>query len=388
MHNIGASVIVAEPQFAETAQQVARAVDCRVAVLPELPVSTATLPTRGGPVAFYLHTSGTTGNPRPVPFTESVLSARTKVLSALTGIGPDHRYASGSPMHHIGGLGNLLVALSMGAALLPTTSFSREWWCAIGELRATHCMLVPSMIEMLLSADLMREVPLQTLIYGASPITPDTLRRVMQTLPDVGLVNLFGQTEGSPIASLDREDHRRAAAGAWELLHTVGRPVAGLQLRIDDPDAGGVGEIVAAAAHLSVRGWLHTGDLGWVDDAGYLHLAGRRHDMVIRGGENVYPLEVENVIASHPDVAAVGVVGVSDQRLGETLAAFVVPADLSSSLDFQQLEASSGPDLAGFKVPAYWYVVEGLPTNSAGKVLRTVLRQWHDDRREDPATLR
>jgi acyl-CoA synthetase (AMP-forming)/AMP-acid ligase II len=144
-----------------------------------------------------------------------------------------------------------------------------------------------------------------------------------------------------------------------------------------------VGEVLAAADHLcspAADGWLHTGDLGAVDDDGYLRLCGRKHDMVIRGGENVYPVEVENVLAVHPAVAAVGVVGVPDERLGETLAAFIVPTDAARPPSAEELRTFSREALAGFKVPQFWYVVGELPNNSAGKVVRAALRASHTER--------
>jgi acyl-CoA synthetase (AMP-forming)/AMP-acid ligase II len=200
---------------------------------------------------------------------------------------------------------------------------------------------------------------------------------VLQVLPGVRLINLFGQTEGSPITCLTPEDHRRAAAGAPELLETVGRAVPGLTLTIDAPDATGVGEVVAEAAHLSVPGPLRTGDLGRLDAEGYLRLVGRRHDMVVRGGENVYPLEVEHRLVEHPGVADAGVVGVPDPRLGETLAAFVVAADPLRPPTADTLRRFTRDRLAGFKVPAYWYQIDALPMNSAGKLARPALRERH-----------
>jgi acyl-CoA synthetase (AMP-forming)/AMP-acid ligase II len=286
-------------------------------------------------------------------------------------------------LHHIGGLGNIMVALTVGAAVIPTNKFSFDWWGALSHLNATHCLLVPTMIEMLLDRGLLDTVRLKTLVYGASPITVATLRRVLDVLPDVAMVNLYGQTEGSPITSLGPDEHRWATKEDPNLLATVGRPVPGLQLKIDDPDGAGVGEVLAAAEHLSNQaadGWLHTGDLGVVDGDGYLRLCGRRHDMVVRGGENIYPLEVENVLTAHPEIAAAGVVGVPDARLGETLAAFVVPTDWAHPPRSEELRSFARATLAGFKVPQYWYTVEELPLNSAGKVLRAALRSMHADR--------
>jgi acyl-CoA synthetase (AMP-forming)/AMP-acid ligase II len=377
----GSPVLFTEPGFREVADEVAALTGVRVLPVPALRAAAGPPPPPAGPVALLLHTAGTTGAPRPVPITQQVLAARTDVLEPLTGLGPDSRFATGSPLHHIGGLGNALVALSLGAAVVPTTRFSVDWWRGLARSGATHCLLVPSMIEMLLDAGVLDAVGLRTLIYGASPITPTTVARVLDTLPDVALVNLFGQTEGSPITCLTPEDHARAAAGATHLLSSVGRPVPGLELRIADPDDGGVGEVLASAPHLSGAGsdgWLHTGDLGSVDRDGYLYLSGRRHDLVVRGGENVYPVEVEDVLARHPGVAASGVVGVPDRRLGETLAAFVVPADPSHPPAEEELRGHVRQELAGFKVPAYWYSVPELPLTGAGKLSRLELRRRHD----------
>jgi acyl-CoA synthetase (AMP-forming)/AMP-acid ligase II len=373
----GSSVLLTEAAFAETARQVGDAVGIRAVTIPCLAVSNRPLDQESGPTAIYLHTAGTTGVPKRVSLTDPVLDARAELLRRLIGIGPDDRYATGSPLHHIGGLGNVLVALTAGAAVICTTRFSFDWWRNLKQLDATHCLLVPSMIEMLLSEGLLDAVPLKTLIYGASPITVETLRRVLEVLPNVAMVSLYGQTEGSPITSLGPDDHRLAALKNPDLLHTVGRAVSGLRLQIDEPDRAAIGEVLAAAAHLSAQdtdGWLHTGDLGVLDADGYLRLCGRRHDMVVRGGENVYPLEVENVISAHPAVAAVGVVGVSDARLGETLAAFIVPMDSARPPRSEELSSFARVTLAGFKIPQYWYTVAELPLNSAGKVVRAQLR--------------
>jgi len=376
----GSDVLLTEPAFREVAEVVGREAGVRVVPSSPLLASAAPPPTPTGQVMFYLHTSGTTGAARRVAFTQKVLAARTALSSELLQLGPDSRYAAGSPIHHIGGLGNALVALSVGGALLPAARFTFEWWRGLRAAGATHCQLVPTMIEMLLTEGELDAVGMRMLVYGASPISPDTLRRVLATLPGLRLVNMFGQTEGSPITCLTPADHVRAAAGEARLLATVGRAVPGLRLRIEDPDDDGVGEVLAAAGHLAVPGedgWLHTGDLGALDDEGYLRLAGRRHDMVVRGGENVYPLEVEHVLGDHPDVAAAGVVGVPDQRLGETLAAFVVAAQRAHPPDPDELRRYVRARLAGFKVPTYWYVVDELPLSHAGKVMRAALRDRH-----------
>jgi len=376
----GSSILLTEAAFAGTARQVADAVGIAAVTVPSLPVSSRPLHLEPGPTAIFLHTAGTTGVPKRVSLSDRVLDARAELLRRVVGIGPDDRYATGSPLHHIGGLGNVLVALTAGAAVIPTTRFSFDWWRSLNQLEATHCLLVPTMIEMLLSEGLLDAVPLKTLIYGASPITVETLRRVLHVLPEVAMVSLYGQTEGSPITSLGPGDHRLAAVKNPDVLSTVGRPVSGLRLTIDEPDRAGIGEVLAAAAHLSALdadGWLHTGDLGVLDADGYLRLCGRRHDMVVRGGENVYPVEVENALSAHPAVAAVGVVGVPDPRLGETLAAFIVATDPAHPPQPEELASCTRVTLAGFKIPQYWHVIAELPLNGAGKVVRAQLRELH-----------
>lgn len=247
-----AKIVLSERAFAERAQAVAARCDATRSIIPDFAISST--PLSEGPAtlaAFYLHTAGTTGDPKTVGFTDAVLAARDVALRQLVGIDASHRFATGSPLHHIGVLGTVLVALAAGAGVIATQRFSIQWWRDLQEFGVIHCLLVPAMIEMLLSGGVLDVAPLRTLIYGASPITPTTLQRVLTLMPGVELVNLFGQTEGSPITCLTGVDHRRAAAGESQLLNSVGRAVPGLRLRIADPDSSGVGEVLASAAHLS-----------------------------------------------------------------------------------------------------------------------------------------
>jgi acyl-CoA synthetase (AMP-forming)/AMP-acid ligase II len=383
---LAGQVLLHEPAFAGLAAELARVTGVRPVLVTGLPagsdVGRLAAPDADS-VAVYLHTGGTTGAPKRVPLTQRVLALRSAVLAGLTGMdGPDAVYATGSPIHHIGGLGNTLAALSAGAGVVATASFSADWWRGLAAHGVTHALLVPSMIEMLLAEDALDQVKLRTLIYGASPIRPETLALVLDTMPGVAMVNLFGQTEGSPITCLTPADHALASAGRPDLLQSVGRPVPGLELRIDAPDAAGAGEVLARAAHLSLTGpdgWLRSGDIGRLDAGGYLYLVGRTHDRIVRGGENVYPAEVERVLESHPGVAAAGVVGVPDERLGQTIAAFVIAADASHPPDANGLRRYTRERLAGFKVPAFWYSVGSLPHSAAGKLLRRELAAWHAD---------
>jgi acyl-CoA synthetase (AMP-forming)/AMP-acid ligase II len=205
-------------------------------------------------------------------------------------------------------------------------------------------------------------------------VHPDTLRRTLAAAPAVGLVNIFGQTEGSPVTCLTQADHHRIAAEHRDdLLTSVGRAAPEVDVRIDAPDASGIGEVVARAEHFFAvgdDGWLRTGDLGHLDGEGYLFLSGRRGDKIIRGGENVYPIEVEHVLEEHPGVREAAVIGVPDRRWGEVVKAVVVPADAAAAPGFDELRAHVRGRLAGFKVPTQWELAESLPRNASGKLLR------------------
>jgi acyl-CoA synthetase (AMP-forming)/AMP-acid ligase II len=327
--------------------------------------------------AFLLHTSGTTGLPKPVPYVQDRLARRALVNARLCGLGPGCVYASASGFHHIAGLGNYVVALAAGAALAPMPRFTVEAWQDLGKLGVTHALTVPTMLEMLLDADALALPALRILQYGAAPIHPDTLRRTLDALPAVGLVNLYGQTEGSPITCLGPEDHLRIREeGREDLLLSVGRAAPGVELRIERRDESGVGEVVARAGHLFLGdedGWLRTGDLGHLDEDGYLFLQGRRGEKIIRGGENIYPLEVERVLESHPGVREAGVVGVPDRRWGENVKAVIVAVDPGQPPAPDELRAHVRAHLAGFKVPTDWAYLDELPRNANGKLLRRQL---------------
>jgi acyl-CoA synthetase (AMP-forming)/AMP-acid ligase II len=235
------------------------------------------------------------------------------------------------------------------------------------------------MVEALLDRNMLVRGDLLVLQYGASRIDPGTLRRFLEAVPGVDLVQMYGQTEGSPITVLSAHDHRRAAVlpgGAVHLLSSAGCAVHGVTMVIHEPDAHGIGEVWARGAHFmkpDADGWLRTGDLGSIDADGYLTLAGRKGDMIIRGGENVYPDEVETVLRTHPGVADVCVVGESDRRLGQVIVAHIVPVDVANPPGAEELRILTRAVLAGFKIPQRWEFRPELPRNAAGKVLRRVL---------------
>ncbi len=375
---LASPVLVTEGEFLDLALEVGERTGRRVEVVEDFSTSGNVLHLHPEPesTAAILHTSGTTGLPKAVAIRQDRLAVRVRANAALIELGAGTVYASASPYHHIAGLGMFAVALGSGAAIVCFPRFSVEGWRGLAELGVTHALLVPTMIETLLEHEALQFRTLRLLQYGAAPILPGTLSRMMATLPGTRFGQIFGQTEGSPISCLTPGDHCLAAAGREDLLASVGRAAPGVELVIDHPDERGIGEVWARAQHLfrvDEDGWLRTGDLGRIDDDGYLYLVGRKGDRIIRGGENVYPLEVEQVLAEHPGVREAVVVGVPDRRFGEIVKAYIVPAEPACPPDAEELRAHARAQLAGFKVPAVWELVADLPRSAQGKVLRRLL---------------
>lgn len=367
-------LVVAEPEFAEKAHRLAEATGRRVAVIEDRPSPAPPwdAPPASDGVAYIMHTSGTTGVPKQILARESPMARRADVNGELLGLSPGARLVIAGLFHHVGGVGNIAVALANNTTVVLYPSFSVDNWRRLERIAPTHVITVPSVIEMLLSAGALKLPSLQMLGYGGAPMHPETMRRILQESPELDCVELFGQTEGSPLTVLTAADHRAAISGNERLLKSVGRAVPGSELRIHNPDDHGVGEIWVRSAHsffVDAHGWQHTGDLGYLDD-GYVYLAGRMGDKIIRGGENVFPVEVEQILESHSLVAEAAVVGISDQRLGETIRAYIVAAQRDCAPDFEELRAYCRQRLAGFKVPAQWRLVDTLPRNPVGKLLR------------------
>ena len=238
--------------------------------------------------------------------------------------------------------------------------------------------------------------------YGASPIAAETLRRALEVF-GCDFAQGYGMTETTAaLTFLSAEDHRRALAGEENLLLSAGRPLPGTELRIVEEDDqpvpnGTVGEIVGRgdqimkgywnlpeATEEALRGgWMHTGDAGILDDEGFLFIQDRVKDMIVSGGENVYPREVENALFEHPAVADVAVIGVPDEKWGETVKALVVVREGADVTPDDLVEFCKG-QLAGYKRPRSVEFIPELPRNASGKVLKKDLREkyWegHDRR--------
>jgi len=276
----------------------------------------------------------------------------------------------------------------------------RAWLDLIERERITHAFVVPTMMKLVLDQpDLERRdlSSLEVLAYGGAPMPFPVIRRAIERLPKtVGFVNAFGQTETtSTLTVLGPEDHRLDGSPedverALRRLRSIGRPLPDVEVRIVDEDgrtlgAGEVGEIHVRTARamkgyagvtesaFTADGWLPTRDLGWLDEDGYLYVAGRKDDMIIRGGENIAPAEVESVLGAHPAVEEVAVVGLPDVEWGQRVGAFVVLRP-GAEATAEALGEFCRQRLASFKKPEVIHFLPELPKNPMGKVLRRELR--------------
>ncbi|MFI5053217.1 MAG: class I adenylate-forming enzyme family protein, partial [Acidimicrobiia bacterium] len=367
--------LVTTPELVDLGEEVARIAGLRLFVLdgPPAPGAVPDMPCGPDDVAFVVHTSGTTGAPKPVRVRHRALVARIELYGRVMHIGPGDRYCSASPFHHTAGVSMVFTVLGRGAAVIPQAWFSVEGWREAGRLGVTHALLVPTMIDLLLAEGALADARPRVLQYGAAPIDPQTLADALAALPGTEFLQIFGQTEISPVTALTAGDHILGLGSRPELLSTVGRAPAGVEIRLEDADDEGVGELTVKAAHAFLTdddGWRRTGDLARIDGEGYVSLHGRVHDRIVRGGENIYPIEVERALASHAGVRDVAVVGVPDRRWGEIVKAVVVPADPAAPPDVEDLRSHARERVARFKVPAAVEFVAELPRNASGKVLR------------------
>jgi acyl-CoA synthetase (AMP-forming)/AMP-acid ligase II len=279
--------------------------------------------------------------------------------------------------------------------------FDPEHWLQTAAAKAvTHAFVVPTMLarilDVLAARPGLRPQALRHIAYGGGPIHRATVERALTLLPDVDFVNAYGLTEtSSTVALLSPEDHRAAIASpdpkVRARLGSVGRPLPGIDVRILAEDGGEaapgeVGVVTIAGAQVSAHyhgsdgppARFATGDLGHLDEEGYLFIAGRSDDVIIRGGENISPGEIEDTLARHPAIAAAAVVGVPDEEWGQRVVAFLEPCG-EERPDHETLTRFSRTSLAGFKVPAAFVFIDELPRTDTGKVLRTMLRREYAD---------
>jgi acyl-CoA synthetase (AMP-forming)/AMP-acid ligase II len=349
-------------------------------------------------VLLQLYSSGTTGRPKGVLITNANLKYTQLSGRLLYGMGEHTVNLVPSPLFHIGGAGYALTALSQGGkTVLVPDAKPATLLRAIQQHRVTHAFLVPTLVHDILRAPQLEETDLSSLqlvAYGGAPMGERVLLEGFAKLR-CKFLGVYGMTETSgTVISLAAADHDPGGQRA-HLLRSIGKPLSwAAEAELRDPvsletvGVGTVGEIwvrsgqvtlgywrqsEATAQALTPDGWLRTGDAAYRDADGYYFLQDRLKDMVITGGENVYPAEIENVIANHPAVVEVAVVGVPSERWGETIKALVVRSPNVTASEADLIEFTRAR-IAHYKCPTSVEFVDSLPRNASGKVLKHLLR--------------
>lgn len=357
-------------------------------------------------ILFVMLTSGTTGTPKMVMQPQRMVRAVafSGVYEQRLRVG-DFMY-SGAPLFHVAGLGHVMYALACrgSSLILPQWNPAAALhWLKDGGLN--HCMMVPSMALALLDeqgVDAGAYPQLRSIMFGGAPMPPVVIQRLADVF-GCDLYNAFGSTQVGGQTVFNADDHKRALAGQQHLLGSIGRPVMGTDVRIrgedgEDVKPGDIGEIWSRSesvfggylnepeltAATIVDGWYRTGDLGRMDDQGYVFLSGRADDMIIRGGENVYPVEIESVLAELPAVLEVAVIGLPDAFWGQTVAA-VTTIRPDATLTLDELRAHCRGRLASYKVPEQLVIAGSMPRSSSGKIQKFRLLELMEAAGQDRA---
>jgi long-chain acyl-CoA synthetase len=352
--------------------------------------------------AILLYTGGTTGRSKGVRLTHRNVVSNGMQCAMEMGFRGTDTYLHVAPMFHSADLLATGFTLLGGAhAYLPQFS-PKNLMAAFQDLRVTSTMLAPTMIIMTLQELKPSDYGLSALrwlLYGSAPMAPEWIAKTIEAFPGVEICQAYGLTETSPILTyLDFEEHKRALATKdFEILKGAGRPITGVDMRILDDKGrevpvGAPGEVVVRAPNVTKgylnlpdataaairNGWFHTGDVGRMDEAGYMYLLDRKKDMIITGGENVYTVEVEQALYQHPAVAECAVVGVPDEKYGESLFAAIVPQP-GKTLTKEQIIEHCRARIGGYKVPRQMVFLPQLPKSAMGKILKTEIRKEYSD---------
>jgi fatty-acyl-CoA synthase len=344
--------------------------------------------------ALIMYTSGTTGRPKGAVLTHNNIAGQA--MANLFTISPDINNDVGFvgvPLFHIAGIGNMISGLLLGlpTVIYPLGAFDPGALLdALEAEQVTSMFLVPAQWQAVCAEQRAnpRKLQLRVLSWGAAPASDTLLHDMSKTFPGTQIYAAFGQTEMSPVTCmLLAQDAIRKRGSVGKVIPTVAARV--VDENMNDVPVGQVGEIVyraptlmagywnnpKATAEAFAGGWFHSGDLVRQDEEGYVWVVDRKKDMIISGGENIYCAEVENVLAGHPAIAEVAVIGRRDEKWGEVPVAIAALAAVSDShLDLGDLDAFLTERLARYKHPKAVEIVDALPRNPAGKVLKTELR--------------
>ena len=342
--------------------------------------------------ALIMYTSGTTGRPKGAVLTHTNLAGQAMTFLFTNGADLNNDVGFvGVPLFHIAGIGNMIIGLLLGrpTVLYPLGAFDPGALLQVLESEGvTGIFLVPAQWQAVVAEQRVRPrtLKLRVLSWGAAPASDTLLRSMSDTFPGTQILAAFGQTEMSPVTCmLLGDDAVRKLGSVGKVIPTVSARV--VDEHMNDVEIGEVGEIVyraptlmagywnnpKATAEAFAGGWFHSGDLVRQDAEGYIWVVDRKKDMIISGGENIYCAEVENVLAAHPSIAEVAVIGRADDKWGEVPVA-VIALGADTDLGLADLENFLSERLARYKHPKALEVVDALPRNPAGKVLKTELR--------------
>ncbi len=355
--------------------------------------------------ALLVYTGGTTGRAKGVRLTHANIMQNALQIAFVSRPRADDLFLHVAPMFHSAELLSTPWFMA-GAAHLYLPEFSGEIALqAIEQHRVTCSVLTPTMIVMMLQQPDFERYDLTSLrqvIYGSSPMAAEWIERALERLPGVEFIQAYGLTETAPLLTmLEMADHRRAIdSGDRALLQSVGRQLPGVDLKIVDADdrelpPGEPGEVVVRAPNVAKgylkrpeataeafrHGWFYTGDIGRLDERGYLYLLDRKKDLIITGGELVYSLEVESALYQHPRVHECAVVGIPDDKYGEALLAAIVPAAGEPPTPEELIEHCRGR-IGGYKIPRRFVFVDALPKSAVNKVLKHELRRLYSQSEE------
>jgi len=355
---------------------------------------------------ILLYTAGTTGFPKGVMLSHSSFSIY--VLKNVSPADPEsvEKNILTVPLYHVAGIQAMMAAIYGGRTLVMERQFEpKEWMELVEAEKVGRAMMVPTMLKQLMGHPEFSRHDLSSLkviTYGAAPMPFEVIKKALDVFPGVGFINAFGQTEtASTITALSSEDHNITGTEEekekkLKRLSSIGKPMSDIEMKVVDEEGnelppGEVGEIMAKGPRvmsgywkdqektertIDKDGWVHTGDMGYVDEDGYFFLAGRATDMIIRAGENISPEELEAVLHSHPKVDEAAVIGVPDEEWGEVPLAVIVFKQEETATPEELMEYCRA-NLSSYKRPRSVVFVDELPRNPMGKILKRVLREQY-----------